>query len=949
MRFLARAGAVCIFAVRRLSAQRTLALANLVGLACAVMLLACVPLYVDATFHRMLRQELQSGANRADRPPFAFLFHYIGSWAGALTWAEMAAADTYLAGPAVAELGLPRQFTVRSLKTDRFFFFAQALPPATGFGRQLGVVSLATITDLQEHITLAEGRFPMAAPVGGAEPLEVLVSEALANQAGLDIGATYVVFGNEGAVIQIPVRIAGAWRATDPAEPFWFSQPEFWQNVLFVPEATFRGALGTQIKKPISEAAWYTVMDGSSVRTGNADEVQARIQRVQAQVSSLLPKTLFTSPLEALQRYQRAAQQLTAQLYAFSTPLLGLDLLFIGLVAGMSSAGRRSEIAILRSRGVTAAQVVSIATVEAALIGLLALAVGLPAAALAASLAARTRGFLDFTAMGQVAVVLNGQALWAGVAAIGFGVGAQVLPAINAARLTIVSHQQERVRTLRPPWWQRVGLDLWLLAAAAYGAYQLRRQGGLLMPATPGRELAAADPFQNPLLLAAPFLAFLALTLLLVRVLPLAAMILARLAAHTRSVSFLLAVRQFARMPGFYTAPLVLTAMTLSLSVFIATTAASLDRFLYDQMRYGLGAEMVVRPEVEIAQAGETGGAAPVGQTGWYYVPLAEYLQVPGVQEAARVGDYRATLSPGGKIAGAFRGVDRERFGRVAYWRNDFARDPLETLMRALGTTPDAVLVPEEFLTRHGLRVGDPLRLYVNVYGHETALRLTIAGSFDLFPTWNPRFEMLFVGNLDTLHQAIAAELPATIWLALDPAADPAQVKGQLHALNPYSVIVAPSADEVAAQQQRPERQGLIGLFSVGFGAAGLLAGLGFSLYTLISLRRRTLELGVLRTMGLSTRQLVGYLAWEELALLVCGVGMGVGLGIGGSLLWIPHYRVGSGLLSAVLPLTVQIAWPAVVGVCALFGALFIVLLVSVIIIARRFRLSEAVKLLETL
>jgi putative ABC transport system permease protein len=182
-----------------------------------------------------------------------------------------------------------------------------------------------------------------------------------------------------------------------------------------------------------------------------------------------------------------------------------------------------------------------------------------------------------------------------------------------------------------------------------------------------------------------------------------------------------------------------------------------------------------------------------------------------------------------------------------------------------LGGRPDAVLAPSSFLASQGLRVGDSLRLYVNVFGQEVPLRLTIAGSFELFPTWNPRFGQLFVGNLDHLHGQVGSDLPATVWLALIPGSDRAEVRAALRRLNPYSVVVWPSADEVIAEQERPERQGLIGIFSVGFLAVTLLAVVGFFLHASHSLQRRTVELAVLRTLGISAWQVVSYLTWEML------------------------------------------------------------------------------------
>ena len=684
MKAIGQVGAIFRFAVRRLAAQPGLALANLLGLTCAVMLVVSIPLYVDATFHRMLREELRVGASMQSPPPFAFMFHYIGSWAGAHAWPEVAAADAYLSGPITGELGLAPELIVRSLKTNRFYLFPDTADPTRSRLGRLGTVSLAALTGLRAHVTLVAGSFPAPAPTFQDEPLDVLVSEALANRAGLEVGDTYVVFDNEGPVIQIPVRVAGIWQATDSSEPFWFTRPETWQDVFLVPDETFLGALQQRIKQPISEAVWYLVVDGSGVRTGNAADVQARIGHAQMQVANLLPKTLVSSPLPALQRYQRTARQLMTQLTIFSLPLLGMVLLFVGLVAGMTAARRRNEVAILRSRGVTARQVLGATTAEALILGLAALSLGLPAGMAAASFAASARGFLDFAPRAPAQVTLDVQAVRAGLIAVGVCVLAQVLPVLGSTRLTVVSQRQERVRVLRPPWWQRAGLDLLLLAVAAYGAYQLRQTGDLLLPSSAAAEATAVDPFRNPLLLIVPFLAFLGLALLLVRVLPFGVAGLAWLAARTPSVGLLLAARQFARMPGFYAAPLILTVVTLSLSAFIASTARSLDSHLFEQVRYSSGAEMVVRPDVETGVGGdaETGAASPASQPGWYYVPVAEYLNTPGVQTATRVGGYRAALTPGGNGVGSFMGIDSASFARVAYWRPDFAAADLDTLMQ---------------------------------------------------------------------------------------------------------------------------------------------------------------------------------------------------------------------------------------------------------------------------
>ena len=177
------------------------------------------------------------------------------------------------------------------------------------------------------------------------------------------------------------------------------------------------------------------------------------------QAAALLPNTrLDVSPVGALQEYRRAARLLTILLYAFSVPIIGLILAFIGLVVGLSVARQRNEIAVLRSRGATAAQIVGIAALEGLLLGTLALAIGSPAGEMIARIIGRARSFLDFSAPSSLRVGITMSTLRLGLVAIGLALLAQIGPTLGAARHTIVTYKQERARALRPPWWQRCPL-----------------------------------------------------------------------------------------------------------------------------------------------------------------------------------------------------------------------------------------------------------------------------------------------------------------------------------------------------------------------------------------------------------------------------------------------------------------------------------------------------------
>jgi putative ABC transport system permease protein len=137
-------------------------------------------------------------------------------------------------------------------------------------------------------------------------------------------------------------------------------------------------------------------------------------------------------------------------------------------------------------------------------------------------------------------------------------------------------------------------------------------------------------------------------------------------------------------------------------------------------------------------------------------------------------------------------------------------------------------------------------------------------------------------------------------------------------------------------------------VLSVGFLASAVLTVLGFLLYALFSFRRRFIELGTLRAIGLSTRQLGIFLVCELAFLIILGLSAGTWIGITISDLFIPYLQIGAGPTANTPPFVVEIAWFALTRLYMLFGALFIAAFSVLIVLLMRMKVFEAIKLGET-
>jgi len=957
MRLLLRCWSILTVAAKRLSAQRTLAAASTLGWILAVALTVSVPAYADAVYARMFLRHVARAEENADSIPLlGYLFRYSAASHTPKQWEDIQPVDAYLSHQAAETIGLPLAFLGRYVQTDPFALFPQGQTTFDVRSTPLLWASFGWISDLSSHIVIAEGRYPSeTSDATQGQPVEVLVSGALATRLGFQVGEIYTAFfrnerdGFEVATA-LPVKIVGVWYPADPDEPFWFFDPSTFEERFLVAKGSFGGAIANALDDEVYVAAWYLGMDSHRVEHRSSSALIRGGLEAHQQAAMLLPGIeLVNSPVGALQAYRSAKRTLMVLLYAFSLPTVGLMLAFMSLVSYLWVERHRLEVAVLRGRGATSRQVVMIALVQGLLQAGLAFPLGMFVGLRLSQLIGRARGFLDFT-LPKLALDsrLTSDSLRLGALAIGLALVTLLLPTRETAEETVVTYRRERARMMRSPWWRRAGLDFLLLLPAGYGLYLLRGQGSLL----PVTSVLRGSPMDNPLLFLVPSLGLVGLTLVSLRVVSSFMAFMAWVLSHTKSLTLLVAVRYLARTPRAYAIPLALLILTLSLSIFTATLAQTLNAHLHDQMFYAVGADLQLT-DVGKAVSEDVQAYLGSGQTDatagprWLFVPVSEYEALPGARRATRVGHYAAVAqTPSGERTATFMGIDRVDFPAVAFWRDDFASESLGALMNRLAISPNGVLVPKSFMQDSLLEVGDRLQARVDMFGQVTVLDLVVVGDFDLFPTWYPQTGPLLVGNLDYLFQQAGGQFPYSIWMTTEEDVD-VQLLVDTARQNLGQQILdwkVPSV-EILKEQQRPERQGLFGVLSLGFAATGLLTVLGFTLYAVFSFEQRSIEFGVLRAIGLAASSMRAVLTWELALLLGLGAGVGTLLGSAISLVFIPYFQVGTTEVERIPPYVTEIAWREVGRVYWLLGLLFIVALTSLVWALRRMQLFKVIKL----
>jgi len=951
---------VFLVASRRLWHQKGLAASMIVGLVAAVALTVSIPIYADAISYRILHEKLYNNPNDTSSP-FSFLLRYVGSWHGYLEWEECTQVDTYIADRVAAILGLPKEMLVRHYKTDKMRLFPASEMAYADLQKPLSYVALGFVSDLESHVDILDGRFPQ--PVANnTDPIEVLVTSKIVEELGIQVGEDYIVYYQEPrppesevqTTFQHAVRIAGVWQARDPEEEFWFYSQSAFDEVLLVPEASYV-QMAQGMRGEVGLALWSLVCNGDHVRSTDVGSLLGRIAVVRNKTNALLGDIeLARSPEDALQSYSRTARLLTVVLYVFSVPILGLIMYFISLIAAMIVRRQRNEVAMLRSRGTTTWQVVGIYFLEGTIVGGISIVAGSLLGERFAQVIGLTRSFLVLEDRAFLPTTLSWANLRFGVFAIVASLIASIGPAFSASKSTVVTYKQEQARSLRAPLWQRMFLDVMLLVPALYGYYILDQRGTISFL---GTDNESGSPFSNPFLFLVPVVFVFALALVSIRLFPLIMRFFSWMVNLWRGAVPVLVLRHLSRLARQYTGPLLLLILTLSLAVFTASMARTLDDYIIARVYYDTGADFRL---VEMGQSTETGmgggmfgGSSTEGEEEeevaepqWLFLPVSEHENVPGVRTATRMWTKGVNVKLSGRsIKAELVGIDRIDLPKVAFFRSDFAPASMGALMNALAVRSDAILVSREVLS-YGVVVGDKISVYIPS-GLGPEVDFTVAGVVDMFPRMYPEDGPFFVANLDFIFDVIGGMYPYDVWLQADPSLGTETLVEGARDLGISVMSAYNSREQIDSLQLQPDRQGVFGLLTVGFVIAAFLTVLGFLIYSYVSFLQRFIELGVLRAVGLSVGQMAALLIAEQLTLILTGTVVGTGLGVLVSDLFIPFLQVEGGKHPFTPPFMVEIAWTEIIYIYAVFGAMFVVAVVALLFSLRRMRIFEAVKLGE--
>ncbi len=548
---------------------------------------------------------------------------------------------------------------------------------------------------LYDHITLQPGSRPSgdsyANAPSGEPTVEAIVPLDAANDLGVGVGdrLAAVPYWSDTSPF-IHVVITGTFTRDNPDDEFWYLNDKIFDAAtarsfqtlpFYLTERAYYEVLGDTFRQLDSVFSWLLMVDTGTLHARNATFARRSINAMGDRLSTnLFSYRQITELEDALFRYDVRLFFSKLPMFVILILISVVILYYVITLSSLVVEQQRGEIVLLKSRGSSAAQVLSVYVLEGITISVLAVAVAPLLAAGVISLLGITPAFSDLSGGDLLAVSLSpGAYLMSAVGGL-LSFAALMVPAVQASRMSVTTFRHQSARPYTQPFYQRYYLDILLLVIGVLLLRQLSEQGSVVAVGVFG-EVAT-----DQLLLAVPAVVLVASALVLLRLFPLFMRISSALLSSFLSAGLVLGIWQMARNPTHYARLSLMLILMAGLGIFAASFGGTLQRSFSERALYSTGADVRL-----VGALLNTRGES---------IPMREsYEDLPTVEDVSLA--FRGFGSDLSKLLAesyTMFAVEGEKISEMGWFRDDFSESSMDSLLSTLEskTLPVGIEVPSD-------------------------------------------------------------------------------------------------------------------------------------------------------------------------------------------------------------------------------------------------------------
>ena len=807
----------------------------------------------------------------------------------------------------------------------------------------------AFATELDKYTHLVPGSYTPSEYALNNPPdplrIEVIVPEDAAQLLGVTIGDVLSIFPYwEEDIQHAEVVIAGIFQINDQAHEFQYVYDEAMISdtsvtvkalPLFVSKKTFLTLVGGSFENLRGKYNWLLDIDTDHLNQDNASKAIADINAMYSNTAnSIKAFHISSSILPAIERYDKRLLFTKVPIFVFLIMITIVALYYLGILSSLLIDGQQSEMALLRSRGASTQQILSLYSIQGIIVSILSIALGPLLAAIAISSLGFTSAFSDLSMSGPLPVrITTGSYLMSGIGGFCTFI-IMLIPAIQSSRVNTTLHRQEASRPPTVNTFQKYYLDVVFLIISVFLFNQLAQQGSML-----GTNLVG-EVAMNRVLLAVPAFILIALAMILLRLLPILLKILSRVLSQWLSVGLVIALWHMARNPTHYARLSLLLILVGGLGIFSSSFVTTLETNFRERVLYETGGEIRVS-----GISTQTGVSSKVLTTA--------YLNNPKITDATPF--FRSIAFDSTKISNdpfTVLAIQPESFTRVAWTRDDFFSEPLEKLFASLEISNDKalpVLASRSFLET----MQYPLGMVINIDIAGYTIPVELVKSIDLFPTLFPDSKPFLVTNLESLRsfsgtQGVNSGIrPNEVWMSTDSVgSERTELIKTLYTTPFVSEFIRDRESLLHDTQVDPlAKAGWTALLFIAFSTVLILSGVGFLVHSYISFKQREKQFSLLRTLGFSMNQLATVVALEHILVICIGMALGTWMGARITSIIMPFLGHDALGYAIVPPFTMEISWGFLWATYGAMAALLTIITATIVIFIRTTSLQRMLRL----
>ncbi len=694
----------------------------------------------------------------------------------------------------------------------------------------------------------------------------------------------------------------------------------------------------------ISQGTWYYAGDFTKLDANNSAEIISAVKDLENRAIEwgiITDPDVKIPPLAQYEEYYKNFSSVNVLLVLFYAPVLILVIFFIFMISKFVVENDKNEISMLNSRGASRWQILWLYFLQGGTISIVCMIVAPFLALLLSNFLGATSGFLEFGQRAPIKLDLSlSVILFAFVAAI-LSVATMLIPVYRNAKIEIVQHKNRK----RNPLIAKI-----ILAVICVFAFLLTIYAYYVLVIEKGGLFTKSDSVQ-PLAYVFIISFFAAVALLFILIYPYILNFIIELRQKKWSADKFSAFSRISKLENKEKFIMVFLILTIAIGVFSSISARTLNTNMDKNTDYQYPCDIMA-------------------DVRYLETPNRRYLfdDVDGIEATKiTIGNSPILNSNRRNLESDIdlMGITPKEFSKLITWDDSILPQSMDEYMRQMQNDIKSCIISRNVAEKLNVKKGDVINVYVDeTLSRRTVIDANIIEIVEAWPTYYPTEinefgeevdRYLIVLNNDAIDK-VSKNQNYKVWMNTDYSVDElktltmtlgARADNNYDRVRVYLENIINGKEEQYLSQINSVRQATNGSLTLGFISVIFVCAIGLVVYWIISLKSRMLQIGTMRALGMSFKNVRSMVILEEILLCSSAIAVGLIAGVVSGVLFSPLFQSAFGEMGQMPPYVISINFNDIFKLMILITLLILISTKAVTYMLKRIKATTAIKLGE--